>query len=65
MEKLYADYFNFHFTNWPTPKGRNGCYICYEVERRLHNSPISLVRGVFENEVQDPQYCHLRHRCGN
>ncbi|KAF6078461.1 hypothetical protein HJG60_009264 [Phyllostomus discolor] len=54
MQKLYADYFNFHFTNQLTPKGRNGCYICYEVQR--NHSPIS--KGVFENQFYPKKRVH-------
>ncbi|XP_045690727.1 DNA dC-_dU-editing enzyme APOBEC-3G-like [Phyllostomus hastatus] len=56
MQKLHADYFNFHFTNELTPKGRNGCYICYEV--RGNHSPIPLARGVFENQFYPKKRLH-------
>ncbi|XP_053517984.1 DNA dC-_dU-editing enzyme APOBEC-3F-like [Artibeus jamaicensis] len=56
MEKLYADYFNFHFTNELTPPGRNGCYICYEVQGT--HSLISLKRGVFENQFYPKKRVH-------
>ncbi|KAF6119564.1 hypothetical protein HJG60_010050 [Phyllostomus discolor] len=54
MQKLYADYFDFHFTNKPTPKGRNGCYICYKVQR--NHSPI--FKGVFENQFYPKTRVH-------
>ncbi|KAM5332776.1 DNA dC-_dU-editing enzyme APOBEC-3F-like isoform 5-T5 [Glossophaga mutica] len=56
MEKLYADYFYFHFTNRLTPQGRNGCYICYEMEGI--RSPTSVDRGVFENEFYPKPRVH-------
>ncbi|XP_036923866.1 DNA dC-_dU-editing enzyme APOBEC-3C-like isoform X1 [Sturnira hondurensis] len=56
MKKLYADYFNFQFTNQLTPTGRNGCYICYEVQGT--QSPISLDRGVFENQFYPKKRVH-------
>ncbi|XP_045690771.1 LOW QUALITY PROTEIN: DNA dC-_dU-editing enzyme APOBEC-3D-like [Phyllostomus hastatus] len=56
MQKLYADYFDFHFTNELTPKGRNGCYICYEVPG--NHSTIPLARGVFENQFYPKTRVH-------
>nr|ASK05211.1 apolipoprotein B mRNA editing enzyme catalytic polypeptide-like 3Z2A isomer E [Pteropus alecto] len=50
MERLYHDYFYFHFYNLPTPKHRNGCYICYQVEGTKKHSRMPLLRGVFENQ---------------
>nr|ASK05263.1 apolipoprotein B mRNA editing enzyme catalytic polypeptide-like 3Z2A isomer A [Pteropus vampyrus] len=50
MERLYHDYFYFHFYNLPTPKHRNGCYICYQVEGTKNHSRMPLLRGVFENQ---------------
>lgn len=54
MRRLYHDYFYFHFYNWPTPKKRYGCYICYQVEGTRNHSRMPLLRGVFENEVRAP-----------
>nr|ASK05210.1 apolipoprotein B mRNA editing enzyme catalytic polypeptide-like 3Z2A isomer D [Pteropus alecto] len=56
VERLYHDYFYFHFYNLPTPKHRNGCYICYQVEGTKNHSRMPLLRGVFENQVWAPLY---------
>lgn len=58
MRNLYFDYFYFHFVNWPTPKDRNGCYLCYKVERTQNGSPLSFHTGVFENEFYPRKPVH-------
>ncbi|XP_036093403.1 DNA dC-_dU-editing enzyme APOBEC-3C-like isoform X1 [Rousettus aegyptiacus] len=56
--RLYHDYFYFHFYNWPTPKKRYGCYICYQVEGTRNHSRMPLLRGVFENEFYPSEKRH-------
>ncbi|XP_054438489.1 DNA dC-_dU-editing enzyme APOBEC3-like [Pteronotus mesoamericanus] len=58
MEKLYPHYFNFHFTNYPTPKYVKGCYLCYKVEKFPHDSPTLLESGVFENQFYPRKRVH-------
>ncbi|KAK1341626.1 hypothetical protein QTO34_018041 [Cnephaeus nilssonii] len=58
MRWLSLDYFYFHFTNWPNPKGRNGCYLCYQVKRIQEGLSWDVGTGVFENEFYPKKPVH-------
>ncbi|XP_066216372.1 DNA dC-_dU-editing enzyme APOBEC-3F-like [Saccopteryx leptura] len=58
-KKFPHGYFYFHFTNLPTPKYRNGCYICFQVERTQPGPPMICYRGVFENQFYPKQPLHV------
>ncbi|XP_059537494.1 DNA dC-_dU-editing enzyme APOBEC-3Ca-like [Myotis daubentonii] len=58
MRWFSLEYFYFHFTNWPNPKGRNGCYLCYQVKRTEKGFSLDMGTGVFENEFYPKKPIH-------
>ncbi|XP_070259931.1 DNA dC-_dU-editing enzyme APOBEC-3C-like [Myotis yumanensis] len=73
VRRFSPEYFYFHFTNCPDHGGRNGCYLCYQVERTQTGLPLDKVKrtqtdlpldvstGVFENEFypKEPKHTEI------
>ncbi|XP_010958714.2 DNA dC-_dU-editing enzyme APOBEC3 isoform X1 [Camelus bactrianus] len=56
VERIVPQTFSFHFKNLMFASGRNCSYLCYQVKRKEHCSPVFPDKGVFQNEVNTP--CH-------
>ncbi|KAB1269575.1 DNA dC-_dU-editing enzyme APOBEC3 [Camelus dromedarius] len=56
VERIVPQTFSFHFKNLMFASGRNCTYLCYQVKRKEHCSPVFPDKGVFQNEVNTP--CH-------
>ncbi|XP_052016641.1 DNA dC-_dU-editing enzyme APOBEC-3H isoform X2 [Apodemus sylvaticus] len=48
--KLYKETFYFHFKNLPYAKGRKNTFLCFEVNGKGCDLPVSLRQGVFKKE---------------
>ncbi|XP_028645845.1 DNA dC-_dU-editing enzyme APOBEC-3-like [Grammomys surdaster] len=60
MKKLSQETFWFHFENLQHAQGRNNTFLCYEVNRKDCDSPVSLFQGVFkEEEDKHAEICFL------
>lgn len=54
MKRLYPGIFSFHFRNLRYASGRNCSFLCFQVRRMRHPSPVPSDRGVFRNQVWGP-----------
>nr|ASK05279.1 apolipoprotein B mRNA editing enzyme catalytic polypeptide-like 3Z2Bd-Z3 [Pteropus vampyrus] len=57
MEGLDPETFFFEFKNLPYAYGRKSSYLCFQVEREQHSSPVPSDCGVFKNQ---PYHAELR-----
>nr|ASK05274.1 apolipoprotein B mRNA editing enzyme catalytic polypeptide-like 3Z2Bc isomer B [Pteropus vampyrus] len=54
MEGLDPETFFFEFQNLLYAYGRKSSYLCFQVEREQHSSPVPSDCGVFKNQVWAP-----------
>nr|XP_031527701.1 DNA dC->dU-editing enzyme APOBEC-3G [Vicugna pacos] len=59
VEWIDPQTFFFHFENLVYAYGRNRTYLCYQVKRKEHCSPVFPDKGVFHNKVNTPYHAEL------